>query len=158
MPYMTAAAMLLALAGAARGLDSFDYGPPDPAAEAYARGEAERQDAVRRQVELNDWLRWRAGFPPANGVFYYPGFSPLDDPFATGWLWSRGFGYGAASRQPVGQVQVQTGPNRWESYPVYAPAAEAPPPDFGPPGIEAPEAPLGPETEIVPAPGGPRQF
>jgi hypothetical protein len=155
MHYTTAAVMLLALAGAARGQDSFDYGPPDPAIEAYARGEAERQDAVRRQVELNDWMRWRAGFPPANGVFYYPGYSPLEDPFAPGWLWSRRFDYGAASRQPVGQVQVQTGPDRWESHPVYA---EAPPPDLAPRGVEGPWAPPAPDTEFGPAPAGPRDF
>src|SRR5688500_5587239 len=89
--------------------------------ESYAAAEAERQYAVRRQVQLNDLMRWRAGFPPANGVFYYPLPPSLEYAYATGQFF--GLGYGAdfwgyrhipISRQPIGRVEVQTGPNRWE--------------------------------------------
>lgn len=58
-------------------------------------------------------------------------------------------------RQSVGQRQVQTGPNRWESHPVYAdelspPAVEAAPPlevAPDPPTDEVPVAPRGPTAE-----------
>ena len=41
-------------------------------------------------------------------------------PFVPGDIWGYGARYQPA-RQPIGQQQVQTGPNRWESHPVYDP-------------------------------------
>ena len=46
-----------------------------------------------------------------------------------------GYTYYSPMRQPIGQHQVQTGPNRWESHPVYDP----PLPNFRPlPPVDSP--------------------
>lgn len=59
---------------------------------------------------------------------YYPGYAsryarPLTVfepwPYVPGDIW--GDFYTPPLRQPVAQVQTQTGPNRWESHPVYDP-------------------------------------
>lgn len=60
---------------------------------------------------------------------YYPGYNtgysvrPLTVfepwPYVPGDIW--GDFYTPPLRQPVAQVQAQTGPNRWESHPVYSP-------------------------------------
>jgi hypothetical protein len=125
-------------------------------AESYAAAEAERQAAVQRQVQLNDALRWRAGFPPANGVFYYP-FLPSLDPFlAPGPYFPSdfwGYRYIPPSRQPIGRMETQTDPNRWESRPVYA-APLLPTPMIVSP---APPAETVPE-ELPPPIRGPREF
>jgi hypothetical protein len=134
-------------------LDGFQIGQ-----EAYAAAEADRQAAVQRQVQLNDALRWRAGVPPANGVFYYPFLPSLDPffapgPFFPGEMW--GYRYIPPSRQPIGRVEIQTGPNRWESRPLYAtPAPVVSPPLPGPPPVDAG---IGPEETPRPIPG-PREF
>lgn len=46
------------------------------------------------------------------------------------------FPYYSPTPQPIGQRQVQTGPNRWESHPVYAPDGRTP----APLGAAAPRA------------------
>lgn len=144
-------AFLLATVGRAEEL--VDYGQIDASAEAHAIGEAARQAAVRRQVELNDVLRWRSGFPPANGAYYYPTIPLLSEPLPKGWLWLRPWRNDFAARQPVGRMQVQTGPDRWESHPVYA----APPlPPVAPP--ETAPMPTPEEVEVVPPPTGPQEF
>ncbi len=91
--------------------------------------EAERLAEVQRQIELNEWMRWRNGFPsailpePSWRSRFVPG--PRLEPIElTPWLGPRyywRFRPTPGVRQSVGQVQVQTGPNRWESFPVYAP-------------------------------------
>jgi hypothetical protein len=54
-------------------------------------------------------------------------------PFVPGDIW--GYTYYSPMRQPVGQQQVQNGPNRWESHPVYDP----PLPNFRPlPPVDSP--------------------
>jgi hypothetical protein len=153
-----------ATAATLHAYDGFQAG-----AESYGRAEAERQAAVRRQVQLNDLMRWRVGLPPANGVFYAPlpvrpwiapgyGFS---DPYEA-WgqvvfpypgIYADALAYRAvpASRQPVGRIGVQTGPNRWESRPVYAAPIPAPAPS--PPIIR--EVPV---HDAPPVGGGPREF
>jgi hypothetical protein len=139
------------------------YYHADPADEVHP-AELERQAAVRRQVQLNDAMRWRAGFPPANGVFYYPLLGNLESiyafgrydappvftpwPQAPGDIW--GYQHIPPSQQPIGQVQRQTGPNRWESRPVYA----TPPREAPPVSAPAPELPF----PWPPAPRGPREF
>jgi hypothetical protein len=98
-------------------------------------------------------------------------------PYVPGDIW--GYTYYSPMRQPVGQHQEQTGPNRWESHPVYdpplpnyrplppvdsplldgtpyatrVPPAPAPvePPAATPPPPTA-ENPLAPETELPPKP------
>jgi hypothetical protein len=140
---------------------------PGEAGSEVNSAELERQAAVRRQVQLNDAMRWRAGLPPANGVFYYPfpgnlesvyGYGPSHPfgpnvftpwPYVPGDIW--GYRHVPPSRQSIGQVEIQTGPNRWESRPVYAmPPREAPAP------IPAPED--FPPAEPVPPIPGPREF
>jgi hypothetical protein len=137
--------------------------------EEISAAELERRAAVRRQVQLNDALRWRAGLPPSNGVFYYPlpgdfesiyAFGPSRSfgrsvftpwPYVPGDIW--GYQHIPPSRQSIGQVETQTGPNTWESRPVYATAPEEPA-TVPAPEIAAPEEPA---VEALP-PRGPREF
>ncbi|MDX1944082.1 MAG: hypothetical protein SFU86_01645 [Pirellulaceae bacterium] len=55
--------------------------------------------------------RWRGGWGRLTV------FEPW--PFVPGDIY--GYRQAPPPRQPVGQMQVQTGPNRWESHPVYNP-------------------------------------
>jgi hypothetical protein len=98
-------------------------------------------------------------------------------PYVPGDVW--GYTYYSPMRQPIGQQQIQTGPNRWESHPVYDPplpnfrplppvdsplldgtpyATPAPPaeaPGEAPAAVPAPpraESPLAPDSELPPAP------
>jgi hypothetical protein len=87
-------------------------------------------------------------------------------PYVPGDIW--GYRYYSPMRQPVGQHQEQTGPNRWESHPVYdpplpnyrplppvdSPLLDGTPYETPKPVIEAPlpEAPLPPAPAVVPAP------
>jgi hypothetical protein len=63
-------------------------------------------------------------------------------------------------RQPIGQQQIQTGPNRWESHPVYDPplAPYQPTPVYSPlldgTPFSAPPAVL-PAAEAIPPPPPP---
>jgi len=67
-------------------------------------------------------------------------------------------------RQPIGQRQIQTGDNRWESHPVYA----APLTPYRPlPPVDSPlldrtpyatPPPFAPERALPPTPTGPREF
>jgi hypothetical protein len=179
--FIAAAWAVILLIGSCRSAPLSAFDGFQASAESYAAAEAERQAAVQRQVQLNDALRWQAGFPPANGVFYYPFLPSLDSiyaserldwfgygmsgrpapgddvfspwPFVRGDLWS--YRYVPPSRQPIGRVEMQTGPNRWESRPIYAAPAPLPRPVVvGPP-------PLEPETvpeEMPPPIRGPREF
>ncbi len=135
-------------------------------ADAPSVGEAERLAAVRRQIHLNELMRWRNGFPSAMGVFY-PALPYLNDanaygrsaawglpdhawtrsgasvftpwPYLPGDIWGERVAFHV--RQSVGQAQVQTGPNRWESFPIYAPPPTTPvesePAAFAPMPIES---------------------
>jgi hypothetical protein len=149
------------------------------ASDEISLAELDRRAAVERQVQLNDAMRWRAGFPPANGVFYYPLPGNLESiygygaahrfgpsvftpwPYVPGDIW--GYRNVPPSRQSIGQVQVQTGPNRWESRPVYAtPPREAP---LSPVVRDElpPAAPLLPAeriapSELMPPDPDPREF
>jgi hypothetical protein len=138
--------------------------------EELSLAELERQAAVRRQVQLNDAMRWRAGLPPANGVFYYPLPGNLESiyaygpshffgpsvftpwPYVPGDIW--GFQHVPPSRQSIGQVQMQTGPNRWESRPVFAtPLGKTPP------VVAAPESGVErPPVDFIPPGRGPREY
>ena len=66
------------------------------------------------------WSGWRQGATGPLSVF-----SPW--PYVPGDIWGYGAYYQPA-RQPIGQVQTQTGPNRWESHPIYNPPLTAYPP------------------------------
>lgn len=63
-------------------------------------------------------------------------------PIVAGDIW--GYPFFDPIAQPIGQRQIQTGPNRWESHPVYA-APAGPLPMAPPPAADRPG-------------GGPREF
>ena len=90
-------------------------------ADAAAWGHAERLAAIRMQLCLIELMKFRSGLPP-----------------------------GPIARQPIGLRQIQTGPNLWESHPVYAGSRiiETPPFPDERPAIPAP----------VPNVSGPREF
>ena len=79
--------------------------------DAFRLAEEQRQVSVALQVRMNDRLRYWPALTGFSGttIYYYSPFAP----------------YIAAqtppARQSIGQWQGQTGPNRWESHPVYAP-------------------------------------
>jgi hypothetical protein len=110
--------------------------------------------------------------PPANREFTYaygdprlwprPYFGPRRGPLTVfePWPYVPGDIYGypyytfAPVRQPIGLWQGQTGANRWESHPIYAPAA---PPDLPPPPQDGK---IEPSQEPIPPPPrrGPREY
>jgi len=59
------------------------------------------------------WSGWRQGATGPLSVF-----EPW--PYVAGDIWGYRAYYQPA-RQPIGQQQTQTGPNRWESHPIYDP-------------------------------------
>ena len=63
------------------------------------------------------WSGWRQGATGPLSVF-----EPW--PYVAGDIWGYRAYYQPA-RQPIGQVQTQTGPNRWESHPIYNPPLTA---------------------------------
>ncbi len=100
--------------------------------EAYHRAEQQRLDAMSRQLGLSEAMRWRAALPPVE-AYYSPGFfggyagpsySLADSIMESPWRpWSNvdfGYRYDNPVRQPIGVESVQTGPNTWESRPLYA--------------------------------------
>jgi hypothetical protein len=120
----------------------------DPAVEAYRIGEARRQSAMARQLDLVYRMQW-------------------ENPYFLG---------GGPIRQPIGYESKQLGPNRWIYRPIYAedvaPAADelpapeqatqkapAVPPQPPAPSDAAPEDFIGPPaTPQKPARRGPREF
>lgn len=108
--------------------------------DAFRQAEEKRQAAVSQQLSLNDQMRFFNGYATSRGeTIYYGYLSPaamVAFGYERGWPgslavlrpWPYGpgdlYGYGAyyqSARQPIGQQQLQTGPNRWESHPVYDP-------------------------------------
>jgi hypothetical protein len=153
-----------------------------PTIEAYAIHEQQRRAAINRQLGTIEDMRWQAGLPPLwHGAVPYRRVPSLDELYATGWhgfwyqpspqmtggpgifepwpvvpgdLW--GYRQVDTVRQPLGQIQVQTGPNRWESRPIYAeewlqPKAASP---VDSPAHAAPPQPIHGE----PSRRGPREF
>jgi hypothetical protein len=130
----------------------------DAGDEAYRAGEARRLQQINRQLSAIDQMRWWRGwsssaplsagrYPPSLDYIYATGrrglfgryrervvygaydiFEPW--PIVPGDIW--GSDDAGSVRQPIGQRQIQTGPNRWESYPIYReplpPLPTAPPP------------------------------
>jgi len=75
--------------------------------------------------------RWGAGGRGRGWFGPQTVFEPW--PYVPGDIW--GYTYYSPMRQPIGQHQMQTGPNRWESHPVYDP----PLPNFRPlPPVDSP--------------------
>jgi hypothetical protein len=99
--------------------------------DAFKLAEERRQSGASQQLFLNDQLKFWSGLPTSRGETIYYGYaSPVLYPYGYGPLIyspSAIYGYGYATplyttvRQPIGQWQGQTGPNRWESHPVYDP-------------------------------------
>ena len=100
----------------------------------YRLAEEKRQADVAQQLSLNDQMRFWNGYPTSRGeTIYYGYLSPgaavaygfWPWPYVPGDIWANNvWGSGAyyqPARQPIGQRQMQTGPNRWESHPVYDP-------------------------------------
>lgn len=143
--------------------------------EAYAIAEAQRQAGVNQQIFANDQMRFWNGYPTSRGeTIYYGYMSPATAAFYgysaygpwTGfqpgpWMGSGLLGSGAyyqPARQPIGQQQIQIGPNHWESHPVYdppltigqsQPPVSSPLPEVAP--LAAPALPAAPAAAPPPA-------
>jgi len=97
--------------------------------DAFRLAEEKRQGAASQQLFLNDQLKYWSGIPTSRGETIYYGYaSPAAFPaYGFGAPVMPGYIYGypyypfVPFRQSIGQQQVQTGPNRWESHPIYDP-------------------------------------
>lgn len=142
-----------------------------PTADHYNAAEQRRRDAINRQLGTIEDMRWYNGMPPTwAGQVPYRTVPSLEYLYATGWSgywyqpttrWYGGpdvfepwpvvpgdiWGYRRPDyvRQPIGQQQIQTGPNRWESRPIFPEDLRREPAPAAPPAGEAP-------------PPGPREF
>ena len=162
------------LAGVASAQSSYaiPYDGTQAGLDTYSYNESLRRQGVNRQLNAIEQVRWQRGLPPAGArpdyvyvtgrrgllgryrqrVYY--GYAPREivtrryispryvpDPV-----------YDGTVPQSIGQRQVQTGPDRWESHPVYRepvrpaaapldppPPVEPPPEDFAPPRSTARE-------------------
>jgi hypothetical protein len=120
--------------------------------DAFRLAEEQRQAAIANQLATNDQMRAWSGLSLSRGQMTYYGYpnyygypgglANLDYAYAypapRRWgvrtvfePWPLvpvdiyGYTYIAPLRQPVGRWQGQTGPNRWESHPVYDPPLPA---------------------------------
>lgn len=153
--------------------------------DAYRNAEANRRLMLTQQLGLNESFRsyglpWSA---PYGETYYYGAYlrppmprwtSPYDPylPYPAGYGGLIGYAGPPAPviRQPIGQRQTQTGPNRWESYPIYGDEPVTPEPETyeatpptatpmpaaprsGPPRLTAPR-----ESIETPVRRGPREF
>jgi hypothetical protein len=114
--------------------DSRPYDALTAGAESYWYHEAQRRRDIDRQLGLIGRFRERVWF--GGGDIFEPW------PIVAGDIW--GYPFFDPIPQPIGQRQIQTGPNRWESHPVYA-APAGPLPIAPPPAADRPG-------------GGPREF
>jgi hypothetical protein len=158
------------------------YGPIEAGRDAHAYHEALRLRDVNRHLWLLDQMRWQAAWP--YGPWYFRSPAPgLDEVYAHGapgrvpgrvfepWPVVPGDLYGYrlfnAVPQSIGQRHVQTGPNRWESHPVYP--QTAPPAGGGvparprrepspAPAVKTPDAAAPAKPSTPPATRGPVEF
>lgn len=124
---LAAAAIAQDVAPAPRPYDGIQAG-----LDAFRLAEERRQSAAALQTAMNAQLRY---WPPVNLDYAYAygrgGLAPVAAPppapltVFEPWPYVPGDIYGyvwySPVRQPVTQAQFQTGPNRWESHPVYDP-------------------------------------
>ncbi len=145
-----ASILLCASAAAQQHFSQRPYDGIQAGVDAFRLAEEKRQAAVADQLSLNDQTRFWNGYPTSGATIYYgymspaaavahgyapPGFAGWGGfgpgayggpagfepwPYAAGRNWGYPYAYQPA-RQPIGQQQMQTGPNRWESHPVYDP-------------------------------------
>jgi hypothetical protein len=138
-----------------------------------AAAESRRQSLIAEQLALTEIGRWRSYASGAGGVVFYRaplsleaayGIAPRYPaggvfepwPYVPGDIW--GYPYVSRVRQPIGQRQMQTGPNRWESFPIYEEdLAVEPPPAIAPP-VAAPPIVIPHDEPPPPLPPGPRAF
>ncbi len=144
--------------------------------DAHAVGEARRLDAIDRQIGWNQLFRAQAAAQASSSFYFNPSIGEFDYAYGLnaghgGWFPSAldyrpiwGYGYYEAVRQPIGQRQVQTGPNRWESFPIYGnedgPAVvdTVMQPVIEPTPVDAvPLQPIAPRPPAAPTPRG-REF
>ena len=97
--------------------------------DAFRLAEEKRQGGASQQLVLNDQLKFWSGIPTSRGETIYYGYaSPVafpaygySTPVFPGYIYGYPYYPYVPFRQPIGQQQVQTGPNRWESHPIYDP-------------------------------------
>lgn len=138
--------ILLVLCTTMASAQQGEYAAPDHGTrggrDSYEYGEARRQQQMNQQLSVNNALEWRRALPPMGIGGYAPSVDYLyvegrrglfgryrervyygGTEFWNPWPYApAGIGtYVSPPRAPqsIGQRQVQTGPNRWESYPVY---------------------------------------
>jgi hypothetical protein len=153
--------------------------------DAYRLGEERRRSDLGQQLDVNEQMRAWSGLPGlygetmwyrepvsayrrrtldalyGNGSTYggYPVpiappvgvFAPW--PYVPGDIW--GYSYYTPWRQPVGRWEGQTGPNRWESHPIYDPPLDpplAPTPSAQPVAPRSIEPSDDPTDDLLPPP------
>jgi hypothetical protein len=144
--------------------------------DAFRLAEEQRQTTASYQLSVNDHLRFWSGLPTSRGETIYYGYVSPAFTYAPGILAYPTYpAYYPLARQPIGQRQEQTGPNRWESHPVYDPplAGNRPLPPVDSPHLNntpyaAPRIPAAdPATTLQPPPApappapprrGPREY
>ena len=120
--------------------------------DAQAYWDARRVDAVNRQLGWNELFKWRAATGAPETIYDAPYVPQRWDAWGNGgWPYAigriDGYGFYDAVRQPIGRREVQTGPNRWESFPIYAEDVERPVAPLAPPAIEVPAPPPPPKPQ-----------
>jgi hypothetical protein len=120
---LLAAAALASAQEYPRPYDGFQAGE-----EAMRYRNDRRLLALNQQLGIVDYYRTWAGVSRYQGFGLWRQDLPLDpwgysiypgDPWLAPTLFPQPFPATDMVRQPVGQIQLQTGPNRWESHPVY---------------------------------------
>jgi hypothetical protein len=107
--------------------------------DSYRQAEAQRQDLIARQLDLNYRMIWQSGFGPR-----WPNpFEPW--PRVPGDIW--GYPGPRPVEHPVGQRSEQIGPDHWIYRPVYADEVAMPAASTG---ISTPAAATRPAPVIVP--------
>jgi hypothetical protein len=157
----------------------FTYGPLEAAEEARRRAEEAGRDAVNRQLDLADDIRWMNTWAPTTYrdslpyIYGYGGprvgrrveraFERWVDPVFTPWPRVPGDIYGypyyAPAKQPIGHEKIWTSPNSYVYRPKYAPSSPQParptapaptPARCPPPPAAPPNATMPVEPEVLP--------
>lgn len=138
------AVMVIILSATVTSAQQGEYAPPYDGIrggrDSYEYGEARRQAQINRQLSTIDALEARRALPPIGIGGYAPSVDYLyiegrrglfgryrervyygTDPFGPWPYAPAGVGAYVSPRVPqsIGQRQIQTGPNRWESHPIY---------------------------------------
>jgi hypothetical protein len=168
------AASVLPTAGIRAGdgyADGGGYDPIQASRDSYAYHHRLRLEQINRHLWLQDQMRWRSVWPRVPSYFcpldtdldavYAHGTSPRGTPrrvfgplpYVASDIW--GYPLNGGVRQSIGQLHIQTGPNRWESRPVYP--EDLVPAPIGRPPSDKPAPPLVKPTpkkapEAVPPP------